>query len=237
MVEAKRVEESCCDLILSQFSRLVEELHENGDLRSRFQEFDSHKEEDRVDTLFYSCLASNKQYAELWSVIKQLLLLSHGQATVERGFSMNKEVSVENLNQESLVAMRKIVEYVQKCGGVHLVPITKELVLSASSARNRCQLYLEEARRKEAAATKCLKRKAAEEKVSSLNFKKARLEGDIQNLIHQADRLCEQAEEKGSLTLVSQANALRARVKDKQAGLCALQKEIEEGTTSLENIV
>ena len=41
---------------------------------------------------------------KLWKVVKLLLALSHGQTTVERGFSSNKEVMVENLAQHSLVA-------------------------------------------------------------------------------------------------------------------------------------
>ena len=33
-----------------------------------------------------------KEYKDLWSVVKMVLLLSHGQASVERGFSVNKQV-------------------------------------------------------------------------------------------------------------------------------------------------
>ena len=47
--------------------------------------------EDRVDTLFFECMA-NESYKSLFSVVKLILILSHGQATVERGFSVNKEV-------------------------------------------------------------------------------------------------------------------------------------------------
>ena len=54
---------------------------------------------------------------ELWKVVKLLLALSHGQATVERGFS-NKEVMVENLAQHSLAAQRVICDHVRSEGGV-----------------------------------------------------------------------------------------------------------------------
>ena len=37
-----------------------------------------------------------------------LLLLSHGQASVERGFSVNKEVMVQNLAEQSLISQRII---------------------------------------------------------------------------------------------------------------------------------
>ena len=39
-----------------------------------------------------------------------IMVLSHGQATVERGFSINKEVEVENLKQENIVAQRIVCD-------------------------------------------------------------------------------------------------------------------------------
>ena len=49
-----------------------------------------------MDTLFFECMA-NESYKSLFSDVKRILILSHGQATVERGFSVNKEVEVESL--------------------------------------------------------------------------------------------------------------------------------------------
>ena len=54
-------------------------------------------------------MGNRSEFPNLWSVIKLLLLLSHGQASVERGFSVNKEVSVEHLAETSLIAQRTIV--------------------------------------------------------------------------------------------------------------------------------
>jgi len=44
----------------------------------------------RVDQLYHGLLAGSDDCGQLWSVVKMVLLLSHGQATVERGFSVNK---------------------------------------------------------------------------------------------------------------------------------------------------
>ncbi|KAL8607717.1 hypothetical protein ACOMHN_039390 [Nucella lapillus] len=132
-------EESSCDRIISQFSRLVEGSKTSAGRRPQVYfggGFNPSEENDRVDKLMNSCLSSNKLYTELWTVVEQLLLLSHGQASVERGFSVNKELSVENLAKEALIARRQITQHVKKCGGVHCVPVIKELDLSASAARN-----------------------------------------------------------------------------------------------------
>ena len=50
-------------------------------------------------------MAGDKQLAIKcqWSVVKLLLLMSHGQSTVNRGFSVNKEVAVENLSERSFM--------------------------------------------------------------------------------------------------------------------------------------
>ena len=44
-----------------------------------------------------------------WSVVKLLLLqvMSHGQSTVNRGFSVNKEVAVENLSERSFIILHR----------------------------------------------------------------------------------------------------------------------------------
>lgn len=60
--------------------------------------------------------------------MKVVLVLSHGQASVERGFSINKELIVENQKELSLVAQRLIVDHVRSVGGVSNVAITKELL-------------------------------------------------------------------------------------------------------------
>ena len=57
----------------------------------------------RGDTLFFEYIAK-ESYKSLFSVVKLILVLSHGQARVERGFSVNKEVEVENLKEHTLVA-------------------------------------------------------------------------------------------------------------------------------------
>ena len=45
-------------------------------------------------------MADKKEYAVLWPVAKHLLTLSHGQADVEQGFSINKEAIRDNQNQK-----------------------------------------------------------------------------------------------------------------------------------------
>jgi len=63
----------------------------------------------------------------LWEVVRTVLLLSHGQAQVERGFSTSKELMDVNIKQRTLVAKRAIVDYVQLIGGLWLQHVLGQL--------------------------------------------------------------------------------------------------------------
>ena len=91
---------------------------------------------DRLDTLYYDALGQEKKYLKVCEVVRKLLLLSHGHATVERSFSVNKDVSEHNL-----VARHIVKDHV---GGLRGVVITKELLNSAQCGLQRYHAYLEE---------------------------------------------------------------------------------------------
>ena len=57
--------------------------------------------------LFYDDLA-NSANKELRSITKEVLLLPHGQASVERGFSVNREALAENMAERTVTALRLV---------------------------------------------------------------------------------------------------------------------------------
>ena len=94
-IEAKRVSASDADDIIQQYSDFIEG---NVSQVSEFSGFDPAL--CRVYKFFHDRLANNPSYAKLWAVVKTVMLLSHGQATVERGFSINKQVESDSLKEE-----------------------------------------------------------------------------------------------------------------------------------------
>ena len=124
--------------------------------------------ESRLDVLFYDSMANVTEWADLWELTKKLLLLSHGQASVERGFSINKEISVENMTAQTLISQRVIKDHLLNVGGVTKVSLTKELLVSASHARQRYQAHLDEEKRKKGEQKRGEKRKATLEELDSL---------------------------------------------------------------------
>ena len=69
------------------------------------------------------------------------------QASVERGFAVNKQTEEIHLKTETFVAKRIICDHVGYVGGIDRVDVTcKELLLAATSARQKYQLYLDESK-------------------------------------------------------------------------------------------
>ena len=97
-----------------------------------------------------------------------ILTLSHGQTTVERGLSVNKEVLAPNLQETSLVAMRLVHGSIRaaKCKVADFV-VNDALLSSCAHARNRYQMYLMERKAEQERIEKGQKRKALMEELTS----------------------------------------------------------------------
>ena len=146
-----------------------------------------------MDVFLHQAFQS-KCYSELWEFCKKLLLLSHGQATVERGFSINKEVETCNMQEATMVTQRLICDYVTVCGGVLKVPITKELLSSVASARSRYRMYLDEEKQKKMTEIVRQNQRAAVEHIEKLKKKKKSLSEVATVLLDDADQLATQAD-------------------------------------------
>ncbi|TKS88156.1 hypothetical protein D9C73_022280 [Collichthys lucidus] len=100
LVEANHIEESICDDVLREFANFCD----FAALQATFREFDP--KTDRVDTLLYETMGTSKSFANVWHVVKMLLVLSHGQASVKRGFSINKELVVHQIQIQNFAGQR-----------------------------------------------------------------------------------------------------------------------------------
>ena len=140
--------------------------------------------------------------------MKDLLLLSHGQASVERGFSVNRQMEVENQHEESVIAQQLICNHVQSAGSILKAELSKQLLVSAASARQRYMEYLEEQRRTKTKEQVSSKRK---DQIDELKTKKKRLERDITELSKSANELAEKSENTGRLELVAKSNSRKTK--------------------------
>ena len=76
-------------------------MKENKDFFVKFN-----KENDRVDTFVWQFFLDTNKFIMLRKLLKMLMILSHGQATVEKGLSVNGKLLVENLHTGSVNVQR-----------------------------------------------------------------------------------------------------------------------------------
>jgi hypothetical protein len=171
LYETQNVSATVADKTKSQFQALCDQAA--GSLSSKFTSF---SRSDRLDHFYYSILGTNADSAELWSVVKIVFVLSHGNATVESGFSVNGSILVENMHEESIVGQRHVYHAVQSVGGVMNVNIDKSMLQYVRGSRAR---YMEDLKRKREQKAdedrKTDERKRAAETIKMLKSKKAKL--------------------------------------------------------------
>ena len=88
--------------------------------------------------------------AQLKSILKLVLVLSHGQASIERGFNVNKTILKVNMNEKFVVARKIIIDHMQKNNlDPTSITITKKLIVSVKAARQKYQDPTEEKNKNE----------------------------------------------------------------------------------------
>ena len=115
------------DQAKKEFDALLKSAH--GELKDVFLAFD--QKTDRIDSFYAAIMSESASYKDCWEIFKFVFTLLHGQAYVERGFSINKELLVENLQEESIVCQRMVYDHVN-CSGKSIteVPMTNAVLKS-----------------------------------------------------------------------------------------------------------
>ena len=105
-----------------------------------------------------------------------MLVLSNGSAMVESGFSINGDMLVENLHEDSLTSQRQCYDAINAAGSLYLVNIDKSMLQYMRGARSRYQVALELKRNESAEEQrKSLEKRRASDQVKLLKAKKAKI--------------------------------------------------------------
>ena len=136
-----------------------------------------------MDAFYHKLIGGQAEYADLFLVVKFVMILSHGNASVESGFSVNGDMLIENLHEESLVAQRQVYDGVRSLGGLVKVKIDKRMQQYARGAHSRYQAAMQAKKvvQKEE-EKKVAARKRAAESIKVLKEKKAKLSADTATL-------------------------------------------------------
>ena len=122
---------------------------------------------------------SNECYRKLWLVLSKILLLSHGQASVERWFSVNKEISEYTMSEHTLIARRVIKDHIRHLEGARNLEISKELLQSCQGARQKYHAHRESQQLEDPKRSRLDKRKPFEAEVEVMRKKQKQLKMDM----------------------------------------------------------
>lgn len=161
------------DRIKRSYSALLREPH----VLTRLKEFNA--KDTRLDVLWPDLLASVQTIPakeDLLDFVKVLLILFHGNAALERSFSLNNDCMIVNQKESSLIANRIVQDVVVADGGVNKVNVTKSMIHAARNAKAKYTEAMEaqSEEEKRAAAQVAAKRSATRE-IKELALKKAKI--------------------------------------------------------------
>ena len=112
MYENNDLTDDEADKAKDQFESLI--ASEVKTFQEEFSKFDTVR--DRLDAFYNQWLHRNEKYSSLWKVMVFVFMLSHGQAQIERGFNINSDLLVENMLPLSIIAWRRVYDYLNSLG-------------------------------------------------------------------------------------------------------------------------
>ena len=125
------------DKALNEFTDFVRESRVHQDI---FLEFN--REKDSLEDFYFKKCILNK-YKKLASTVKTFLTLSHGQVSVERGFSVYVTVLEQDLNEKSITARRLVKDHMLSINlQPHNIEISKKMIINVKSTHQRYRSHL-----------------------------------------------------------------------------------------------
>ena len=172
LLELKHITSIQADAALKQFKTLlsVEKF------KTALNNFD--RNSDRVDCLFAEHIY-DAGYQELWHIVLIVLKLGHGNAQVESGFSVNKDLLVPNLQQRSLVALRRVYDSIKGLNPASIT-VSQEMMKYARNAHSRYEsAKIRDRENRSVAQKRALEKKALSEELKKLQSKRQKKASEI----------------------------------------------------------
>jgi len=143
---------------------------------------------------------------------------------------------LDNLGEDTFVAKRIICDHVASVGGLQNIDASdKQLLLAASSARQKYLAYLEDEKKKRASSGRGQKRKLLNDEIDELQNKIRCLQTDIDSLTTSADEYAEKAEHSHQVSWITKSNSFRRSAKEKRAEVTVVEEQLKQKLQELKN--
>ena len=134
----------------------------------------------RCDVYWHKVLSitdntGNAKYSALGRLVRLVLSLSHGQADVERGFSLNNATLRNERNSisgETLIALRIVKDELSLHENIESIPMTKSIISSYRNAHSRYQERLKAKREEDKAEVSKSQKRKLDSKYNELDKRK-----------------------------------------------------------------
>nr|XP_047133757.1 uncharacterized protein LOC124811796 [Hydra vulgaris] len=185
------------------------------------EKFDSFNElTDSVDKFFAVYLHKIPKYSALWKVCVIVFVSSHGQCAIEQGFSVNKQLLVENLKERSLISQKIVYDHINSHDIViHQYELPSDLLKSCKLAYNRYNIVLKENKDQLKVDELSRKRQLIDGDILVMKKQKESVAKCIEILKSDADKLSIEAEAKRDLTVLAKANSFRSTILEKEQAI------------------
>ena len=219
LVTYKKISAAVADKTKFQYTEFLSTVVKEN--RDEFLGFN--KETDSLDTFLMKYVLSSK-FSNLAEVFKMLLILAHGQAQIERGFSVNDLLLDDNMLTRTLVAQRIVHDHMSSEElKPHELKITSALMGHVKEARKRYFADQEERSQKTLKSDRAIKLETINRDIADFNQQIHVLESTIVQLKADADKFSFQAEQQTSLeqikSTITKSNALKRVAAEKQEKL------------------
>ena len=178
-----------------------------------------------MDKFYFDTLTD--LHPELKKLIKLILTLSHGQASIERGFNVNKFIDHVNMEENSFISRKLIIDHMKQKGLQPDRSIMKSgFIKSVKAARKRYDIYLEERRSEKEEGQKSKQKQILQCEIDQLKSYQNTLQDLCKSLDKKIVGLMEEIEKKMDLKIVSKENALKQKREKKGKEIDDLNKAI-----------
>ena len=135
--------------------------------KTNFQNYST--DDNKLDEFFIGYVEDHARYNKFAEIMKIVFTLSHGQASVERGFSVSKNLLVENLQESSLIAQLRVVDYMDaNCYEPYHFPMKKDLIQSVRNSYKKYSQSVAKKRKENVQKEKQKKAQPVSSEISSL---------------------------------------------------------------------
>ena len=133
LLNLKILTPTTCDKSLSEFKDFLRDNVKK--YNDKFATFN--KKEHRLDELVFSAVKL-QNYENLAFIVKIVLTLSHGQTALERGFSVNKAVLDVNMQENSVIDCKLIMDHMSSSNlKPHCMEVPNPMIRAYTSTRDK----------------------------------------------------------------------------------------------------